>query len=656
MLGLAGLGGLGLLSGTGAAKKGKSGRPWNRDVNADGHALSNLGSLSMGADDAAIEGFTGGNLAVGDDGALTAEETAESIHYVTNYPGETLDEKLRTIIDHVVENYGSQAGHRIVIPPAPADEEAGIGAAWRFEEPVVLENNTGKIDFDFGGTLVFATDTIESFFIVGPDEKTEEVNFHGGYFYASGSHDDPNVTRSFFQVLGVGHQIIEDVYCQNLAPDTGGAGERDESKNVPIGIEITAEQGTSGVLVSRCSVTGCDEALRSEGVNGLTVEHFTGGGGDSSVVLDGCSKTTLQQVDVGSASIQSVKRDLIRLENDAGPNEKIRIAGVSETNGNYVVHAGVNAVDSANSGEKHRGIAVSDVSVVHADYSTDMGAALDFDQRSLTPAPAYPAPNGATRAYSEGTQTFATRNAHEFRVGGEAALTIEESDVTVAGPGNGAILTTPDGQSRYRVRVDNDGDLVTEEVQTEEDRSGVVDSFEDGDLSEYIGSTDAYEVTSDPPVADGDQSLKNTTGGTAIFGSTSGLPRYPQAGDTFSANAARTEANPNLGVAWGMQDLQNFYFARIYREGSESDANPDRLQVYRREGGDYTQLAKSATSVDTGVLYEFVVDWGETGTMDVTVRDPDGNTVATASATDTTFTEGGVGARRTGVLDDIRIL
>lgn len=36
-----------------------------------------------------------------------------------------------------------------------------------------------------------------------------------------------------------------------------------------------------------------------------------------------------------------------------------------------------------------------------------------------------------------------------------------ESDIT---SGNGVIVTTPDGTTKYRIRVDNNGNIVTEAV------------------------------------------------------------------------------------------------------------------------------------------------------------------------------------------------
>ncbi|MCL7417737.1 MAG: hypothetical protein M8354_07860 [Halalkalicoccus sp.] len=82
---LAGVAGAGLLAGGAgqASASGKPrGRPWNRDVDARGHALQDLGALEM-ADSEAITDFAGENLSI-DDGVLNAggDEVINNVSYV----------------------------------------------------------------------------------------------------------------------------------------------------------------------------------------------------------------------------------------------------------------------------------------------------------------------------------------------------------------------------------------------------------------------------------------------------------------------------------------------------------------------------------------------------------------------------------------------
>ena len=183
----------------------------------------------------------------------------------------------------------------------------------------------------------------------------------------------------------------------------------------------------------------------------------------------------------------------------------------------------------------------------------------------------------------------------------------------------------------------------------QEGGAGVVDDFEDGNVSEYVGNTGNYEVNGEAPVAKGSYSLKNTGGDEAIIGSFAGLPRYPAAGDTFAAKVASTDTAHNVGLLFGMQDMSNFYFTRW--------SGGEKLQIWRVENGEYNELASSqAFSLDRGTVYDYVVDWGADGSIAVELRETGGSVLGSVSASDTTWSEGGIGTRRAGMLDDVRIV
>lgn len=652
-LGLLGTAGLGaVLAGT-ASADGNGNRPWHEwdaDVNANGHSLTELGALTMVANDAAIADFAGENLDVDDDGVLNAEGSPDSIHVVTEYPGETLDQKLENVLDALPEGDdipNRQPGHKVVIPaPDPDDPAAADGLpAWRFESPVEIDNNTGKLVFEMGWTLIYATESIESFFVIGPDEKTENINLYGGMFYAQ-----ENIERSFIDIQGVGHMHISRMYLQNLA----------ERNSVPAGIRLADYHGSSELTITDTEVTGCRDGFLAEYGSDdvpygpsfdLDIANWRAGGGEHSIRIDGGASITLDSIQVGGHPLQSVSEDIIRLENSVNETRSVSISNVHERHNAMDYNSGVRVADVTDGeGPRHNGIFVENVDLFHAEYSTDIEYASYFDQQNLRPAPKVRDDAvGSTRWFDNGVQKHETYSSHEFHAGGSPTFTVDEDDVRIDSAGNGAVLTTPDGQSRYRVRVDNDGNLVTEEVKDGGNRTGIIESFEDGDLAEYEGETDAYTIDDSAPVGHGETSLKNTSGDTAIIVSTSGLAQYPRAGDAFAAQAARTETNGNLGIAFGAQDTENFYFARIY---PESDG--DRLQLYKRVNGDYTELDKANVSVDRNTLYDFVIDWGEFGEIDVEVRDPSGDAIGSVAATDETFTEGGIGVRSTGALDTVR--
>jgi len=654
----AGIAGLGMDSASAAQNGGNGNQPWydwDSDVDAHENTLQNLGSLSMAGTDAPVSDFTGNNLSV-TDGTLNASGGLPgSVHVVTEYPGDTLDQKIENVLAALPggdDIPNQQPGHRIVIPaPDPEDPAATDGLpAWRVESPIVIDNNTGKLVFDMGWTLIYATESIESFFVIGPDEKTENITLNGGMFYAQ-----ENLERSFIDIQGLGHGHISRMYLQNL-----------EGRNtVPAGIRLADYQGSSELTVHDTEVTGCTDAFLAEHGSDdvpygpafdLDIYNWRGGGGEHSIRIDGGATINLDSVQCGGHPLQSVSESIIKLENSVTSTRKVSISNVRERHNAMGYHSGVTVADVTDGeGDRHDGIYIQNVDCYNAEVGTDISYVTHFDQQNIRPAPEVGGnAAGSTRWFDDGTQRHETSQSHAFHAGSGdgASFVVGESDVEVPGAGNGAILTTPDGSSAYRVRVDNDGSLVTEQVDGDGDtRAGIVDSFESGDLSAYDGATDAYVVNGDSPVADGDNSLKNTSGGTAIITSTAGLPRYPQAGDTFAAAAARTETTSNLGIAFGVQGTEDFYFARVYPEGDS-----DRLQLYKHEGGEYEQLAESGVSVETGVLYDIVVDWASLGTIEASLRGPGGSELASVTATDETFKDGGIGVRSTGVLDNVRIL
>lgn len=428
---------------------------WEADVNANENALENLGTLSMASGSAGISSFTGDNLAVSDDGTLNAEALPESIHIANNYPGDTLDEKIRNIIEEVPSADPvlppNQPGHRIIVSgpdpddPAALDVEESEVPIWRWEEPVVFDENRGKIVLDMGWTLIFATQELESFFIVGPDQKTENITFNGGFLYSRG-----NIQDSFIQFGDAGHCHMEELYLQSLEDTT------------PRGIHI---RGGTELNVVGVEVTGCTDTLVAKNVVDLDVFNHRGGGGENSIVLDGCRGAAIHSVHTGSTEPQSVRNDVVRLRNEVGPNVNVTITGVRSILQAFDHHAGVSAVDVTDGeGERHRNINIFGVDATGAEYGTDLQWAEDYNQQAISPAPADPDPGGVTEHYEEGTNVVATRDAHQFDTESGPALVVGDDDVEVAGDGSGIVLTSPDGSTRRRIRLNNDGELVAESV------------------------------------------------------------------------------------------------------------------------------------------------------------------------------------------------
>jgi len=203
---------------------------------------------------------------------------------------------------------------------------------------------------------------------------------------------------------------------------------------------------------------------------------------------------------------------------------------------------------------------------------------------------------------------------------------------------------------------DGDGGDGGSDVSWEYDTSpGVVDDFEDGNIDEYEGATGDYTVNQTTPVPSGSYRLEGTGGeNTKLLASD--LDRMPAAGTKFSAKIGWTDEAQNACLAFGgakSLDADSsfpFHFVRMWKSGEDDW----RFQFWSREGSRQFEASLGATTPNA--FYEVVVDWAQ-DEITITLNDPDGEEVARRTTEfDTQYTEGGVGTRGTGLLDDIRVL
>jgi hypothetical protein len=167
--------------------------------------------------------------------------------------------------------------------------------------------------------------------------------------------------------------------------------------------------------------------------------------------------------------------------------------------------------------------------------------------------------------------------------------------------------------------------------------SGIVDDFEDNDLSEYSSIEGGNTATQSNVVHDGTYAIRteepsNSTRGYA--GSTSGLPRYPQAGDTFQY-WVRTEQGNTARAGFGLQDDTK-------DDGYDILFSDSKIEIRRFDSGVYTTLSKTNVSTSAATWYRHVVKWEESGNITATLYDESGSKLASISATDTNFSEGGI--------------
>lgn len=175
----------------------------------------------------------------------------------------------------------------------------------------------------------------------------------------------------------------------------------------------------------------------------------------------------------------------------------------------------------------------------------------------------------------------------------------------------------------------------------------LVDSAEDGDIAEYGGDTGGYS-TQTSTVYDQSTAIEGTasSGGYNGISSTSGLPAYPAQGDVLSCRVYLDTAN-----GWADNDRMGV----MYGTGAETmppdgyridldAANDDMILAIWNSNG-FTSLATANIDVSalTDAWIKLEVDWQSDGTMVFTVYDSSGSSVNSVSATDTTYSSGGVG-------------
>ena len=209
---------------------------------------------------------------------------------------------------------------------------------------------------------------------------------------------------------------------------------------------------------------------------------------------------------------------------------------------------------------------------------------------------------------------------------------------------------TPKGISQIRTgdgRILFDGDAIPDSV---------VDNFETQPDGPYETDTDGLEEFWNGPLNNYSRAENGAVDGSFAVSldndaddgiySLSGLPRYPEKGDTFST-LIRDNGDTDVGFAWGLlEDNGNIVgYCTEFRE----DDNAVRLgRVTDWENSDYTQLTSFSASISSGTWYEFEVDWKNDDTHEVTVYELDngdrGSSIGSDSFNDDTYTEGvGVG-------------
>jgi hypothetical protein len=191
--------------------------------------------------------------------------------------------------------------------------------------------------------------------------------------------------------------------------------------------------------------------------------------------------------------------------------------------------------------------------------------------------------------------------------------------------------------------------------------SGVVFDAE-GDLSAFSGDGRFYSITSNALSGSGSLLAKGVDhpdetqgGGYRTIASTDGLPLYPSAGDTFSVDLSIETKNTYGAILFGVQSESSPWPG--YRLRMDTGATPgvefarvrsgDPVESHNLDSNDYLfgrRYHDDASYEPTvGQRYTVTVDWGTDGTIAVKIVDSSGSALLSASTTDTSHTDGGVG-------------
>ena len=172
----------------------------------------------------------------------------------------------------------------------------------------------------------------------------------------------------------------------------------------------------------------------------------------------------------------------------------------------------------------------------------------------------------------------------------------------------------------------------------------VIEDFErDNPLADYGGSTGLFSITSSPTY-EGSSALVNDGGDFGGVNSTSGLDNYPERGDEFDAHLN------NAGD-------QNFaavnFFTQAETDGADRYAAgisgvDGEFTLWKTEGDSTQTLDSSALSSTTSGWYRVEISTDSSTVTADLYDDSSGDHLASVSASDSTFSSGGIGFRSAG--------
>jgi hypothetical protein len=165
---------------------------------------------------------------------------------------------------------------------------------------------------------------------------------------------------------------------------------------------------------------------------------------------------------------------------------------------------------------------------------------------------------------------------------------------------------------------------------------GVVDGFEDGDISEYTIDTGQFQATQKKSYT-GNRSLYTQNDFVSIQ-STSGLNAYPEAGSNIAVRTLLNESGVS-DFRIGVQDSENFYRIMVQE-------NSLALKI-TQSNSDTSLATDTSFSQETSEWYKLDIQWKENGNITAELYGEQDNLQASVSAVNSTYTSGGVGFANT---------
>lgn len=189
----------------------------------------------------------------------------------------------------------------------------------------------------------------------------------------------------------------------------------------------------------------------------------------------------------------------------------------------------------------------------------------------------------------------------------------------------------------------------------------IIDDFEDNDLAEYGGDTGNFDIQTST-VAEGTYALEATSAGR--IGSDSGLPNYPQQGDTWKINVRYTDggAQPNV---WWCVDFSGGNLGGIhpgYYFGIDQSNN--NFNIWEYDGSNYNRfILVQGVGGHVGEWLTVEISHNTDDSMDVALKSFDESTTyGSGSGTPSNLfrSSGGIQFRKRGsgtqYFDDWRIV